>query len=96
MAFYVNIQKIQELNHQEALYKVEAYGDTFLIKINIQNQTIDIIHEPTKRSFLLDLNDPEKKIDIPWIPMKVVYAIFVKGKEAIQSKAFPENISFCS
>lgn len=96
MAFYVSIQKIRELNDQEAFYEVKTDDNTFLIKINIQNQTIEITHDPTHNHYLLDLNDPETKIDAPWIPMKVVYAIFVKSKEVIKSKFFPQDISFCS
>lgn len=96
MAFYVGIKKIREISDKEALYTVKTYDNVFLIKINLELKTIEIIKNDSIESYIIDFNDPGKKINIEWLSGKIIYAIVVKSKTVIAAQTFFENISFCS
>lgn len=98
MAYYINIKKTKTLNNHSAIYQVMA-PDTHLfhIKINIDNRIIEVCKNDDENfHILMNFNDPESKIDAPWLSPKIIYALFVKTKEIMASQNFPEDISFCS
>ena len=96
MAIYIAIKKVKNFDEM-GIYEVTSEQIHFYIEIDTVKKIICFSeNESFDMRWLLDFNDLESTIDIPWVPPRIIHAIFVKGKNVIETGVFSENISFCA